>query len=121
VIDQRAALLRGAQAVAKLMPARFVVMGHTHAPAMESIAQGVTYVNLGGWAVDDLDVEGVVAAAPCTHLVIRHVDGEPHAELRRWSMESGVSLLHSSPPSEATATADSGVHARPQEPDERVA
>ncbi|MFI5308754.1 MAG: hypothetical protein ACHQ53_15460 [Polyangiales bacterium] len=125
VIDQRAALRRGAAAVAKLMPARFVVMGHTHAPVMEAIAQGVTYVNLGGWAVDDLDAEGKVADAPCTHLVIHHVDGQPRAELRRWNSESGASLMQaSSEPAgsaQVMATADSGVHPRPRDIDERVA
>jgi UDP-2,3-diacylglucosamine pyrophosphatase LpxH len=112
VIDQCAALRRGAARVAELMPARFVVMGHTHAPVMESIAKGVTYVNLGGWAVDDIDIEGA-APASCTHLVIRHVDGKPHAELRRWCSEAGSSLLHTTADAEPSAPTESGVHPRP--------
>jgi hypothetical protein len=117
VIDQRAALRQGAKRVAALMPARFVVMGHTHAPVMESIADGVTYVNLGGWAVDDIDAaEGSVAPAPCTHLVIRHVDGEPQAELRSWCIDGGATLVQTT-----ERPAESGVHSRPQTADERVA
>jgi UDP-2,3-diacylglucosamine pyrophosphatase LpxH len=121
VIDQCAALRDGARRVAELLPTRFVVMGHTHAPVMESIANGVTYVNLGGWAVDDLDAEHAVPPAPCTHLVIREKDGVPHAELRRWCSERGPSLLHGSDGSSAS-DAESGVHARPESgPGERAA
>jgi hypothetical protein len=113
VIDPRNALRQGATRIAQLLPTRFVVMGHTHAPTMEPIAQGVTYVNLGGWAVDDLDelspeertsVPG--RRAPCTHLVIRHVDGVPQAELCRWDSLEGASVV-------ASDGAVSGVHARP--------
>lgn len=124
VFDPPSALKRGAAHIAKLFPTRFVVMGHTHTPAMEAIDNGATYVNLGGWAVDDLDdAEPASDAdvrphdAPCTHLVIRHVDGQPRAELRRWNSRTGVKLLHSS----ASADGDSGVRARPENPEERVA
>jgi UDP-2,3-diacylglucosamine pyrophosphatase LpxH len=120
VIDQCAALRTGARRVAELLPARFVVMGHTHAPVMEAIAQGVTYVNLGGWAVDDLDIEHA-AAASCTHLVIRQKDGVPHAELRRWCSENGPSVLLETRSSGAPDV-QSGVHMRPTNgPDERAA
>ena len=121
VIDQCAALRTGARRVAEVLPARFVVMGHTHAPVMEAIAQGVTYVNLGGWAVDDLDVEHAVPPAPCTHLVIRQKDGVPHAELRRWCSERGPSVLLESRSSHSPEP-HSGVHLRPTGgPDERAA
>ncbi len=78
VFDPSLALKEGASRVAKLLPACFVVMGHTHAPAMESIGEGVTYVNLGQWSADILD--GDAPPAPCTHLVIRPVDGRLEAE-----------------------------------------
>lgn len=129
VFDPPSALKRGAAHIAKLFPARFVIMGHTHSPAMEKIDDGSTYVNLGGWAVDDLDVaepaagtEGDAAPhdAPCTHLVIRHVDGQPRAELRGWSSRTGVKLLHASDLN-AFADGDSGVRPRPEKPEERVA
>lgn len=120
VIDQCAALRIGAKRVAELLPTRFVVMGHTHAPVMEAIAQGVTYVNLGGWA-DDLDADHAVAPAPCTHLVIRQKDGVPHAELRRWCSERGPSVMLESR-SSASPEPQSGVHMRPTSgPDERAA
>lgn len=128
VFDPPSALKRGAERIAQLLPARFVVMGHTHAPTMEQTSNGSTYVNLGGWAVDDLDVQNEAALetvpddrrAPCTHLVIRHIDGKPQAELRRWDSRTGVSLLHAS----VESASDSGVHARPEKlekPEEQVA
>jgi hypothetical protein len=129
VFDPPSALKRGAAHIAKLFPTRFVIMGHTHAPVMEKIDNGATYVNLGGWAVDDLDViepasESEADAkphdAPCTHLVIRHVDGQPRAELRRWSSRTGIKLLHTSG-LDAVANGDSGVRPRPEKPEERVA
>jgi hypothetical protein len=111
VIDQCAALRRGAARVAELFPARFVVMGHTHEPLMEPLAGGSTYVNLGGWAEDDLDeVYRPEPTAPRTHLVIRHENGEPRAELRRWCSRKGPSLMLAS-----SGSADSGVRLRPTE------
>jgi hypothetical protein len=143
-------------------------MGHTHAPIMEAVGNGATYVNLGGWAVDDLDEhhgdahadqddqrDSTVAQdapapaqtvngsaphlqareraqakrAPCTHLVIRHVDGQPRAELRRWdSRTRAAAVLHwsgqadlESTSHEPAAQADSGVRALPDVPEEQVA
>lgn len=80
-------LRRGARRIAELMPARYVVMGHTHEPALERLGEATTYVNLGNWAVDDLD--GPAEPAPRTHLVLRWVDGEPRAEFFRWDSERG--------------------------------
>lgn len=125
VFDPPGALRRGAAHIAKLLPTRFVVMGHTHTPTMETIDNGATYVNLGGWAVDDLDEEltedadGQPHDAPCTHLVIRHVDGQPRAELRRWCSRTGIKLLHASGHA-AHALGDSGVRARPEKAEERA-
>jgi len=78
VLNPVSALKEGACRVAKLLPACFVVMGHTHAPAMEAIDEGVTYVNLGQWST--LVMDGDTPQAPCSHLVIRHVDGKLEAE-----------------------------------------
>lgn len=117
VIDQSGALRKGAARVAELLPVRFVIMGHTHDPVMEPISNGATYINLGGWAVDDLDAGNApVTPAPCTHVVIREVDGTPQAELRRWSADHGPSIVQAS-----FEHAESGVHLRPQAADERVA
>lgn len=117
VIDQSGALRRGAARVAELLPVRFVIMGHTHDPVMEPISNGATYINLGGWAVDDLDAGNTpVTPAPCTHVVIREVDGLHKAELRRWNGDHGPSIVQAS-----STEPTSGVHLRPQASDERVA
>jgi UDP-2,3-diacylglucosamine pyrophosphatase LpxH len=68
----------------RLLPAAFVVMGHTHTPVERPIAGGAaTYINVGAWAEEAPD-EG---SAPRTHLVITVRDGKPTAELRTWSAE----------------------------------
>ncbi|MDD9936471.1 MAG: metallophosphoesterase, partial [Myxococcales bacterium] len=111
------ALRDGATRVIDHLPARFVVMGHTHVPRMEAIGPGTTYVNLGGWAVDDLDHPSPgEACAPNSYVVIRQVDGQPCAELRRWDRQLGSVLLDS-----ASGLDESGVHLRPAQPDEQVA
>ena len=86
VHDAVASVRRGAIRVAHLLPTPFIVMGHTHSPAVEPVAEGVTYVNLGSWAHDDLD--GQVSEAARTHLVIRVVDGKPEAKLLEWDPEA---------------------------------
>lgn len=85
-IDPSCALRERAARVTRLMPAAFVVMGHTHTPEV-SVAPGgdSTYVNLGSW---DGDVDA--AAAPRTHLVVRmREDGKPEAALYVWDEASG--------------------------------
>jgi hypothetical protein len=78
VFDPSDAIKEGARRVSTLLPACFVVMGHTHEPLMESISEETTYVNLGNWTNDVLDDNG--PKAPCSHLVIRDVNGELEAE-----------------------------------------
>jgi hypothetical protein len=90
-------------------------MGHTHVPRMEQIDEHSTYINLGGWAVDDLDGYEI-PPPPNSHLVIRRVHGQPVAELRRWDRQHGAVLLEGSYPGQ-----ESGVHLRPAGVDERVA
>jgi UDP-2,3-diacylglucosamine pyrophosphatase LpxH len=66
----------------RLLPAAFVVMGHTHTPIEKTIGGGAaTYINVGAWAEEEPE-EG---SATRTHLVIRVQDGKPVAELRTWS------------------------------------
>jgi hypothetical protein len=86
-VDAAASLRRAAGRIAELVPARFVVMGHTHKPVLERLSEAATYVNLGNWAVDDLD--GDAAEAPRTHLVLRFVDGVAQAEFCRWDSVRG--------------------------------
>jgi UDP-2,3-diacylglucosamine pyrophosphatase LpxH len=103
VLDPKVALRRAAVGVARLMPARFVVMGHTHEPRLEPIEGGATYVNLGTWAADDLDDHA--HEAPYSHLVIRRGEGEPEARLMRWDRQGQPVPLLLSRPSRAPSRA----------------
>lgn len=83
ILEPHAALRMGAKRLAELVPARYVVMGHTHKPTMEALSPATTYVNLGNWTNDTVDDQ--VSGAPCTHLVIRQGEGgEPEARLCGW-------------------------------------
>lgn len=86
-VDPTGALRRGAQHIARMLPARFIIMGHTHRPSMEPVGRDATYVNLGHWAVDDLD--GAAEDAPRTHLVLRWTGASHRAEFLRWDSELG--------------------------------
>jgi UDP-2,3-diacylglucosamine pyrophosphatase LpxH len=87
-VNPTSAMRKGAARIAQLFPSRFVVMGHTHVPITETIeGTTTTYVNLGGWAVDDLD--GPPHEASRTHMVIRWVGGHPTAQLLRWDTDRG--------------------------------
>jgi UDP-2,3-diacylglucosamine pyrophosphatase LpxH len=87
-LDNDAALVERAGHLAHLFPAAFVVMGHTHTPAMVSVAQGAsTYVNVGSWheaEVDESDSTSNHRAAR-THLVIHPAPSGLTAEFLRWS------------------------------------
>jgi predicted phosphodiesterase len=98
VIEPHAALRRGADKIAELMPARYIVMGHTHKPTMDPIAQtGSSYVNLGNWT-DDLLADNA-PRSPCTHLVIRHdAAGRAQASLCAWDTAEGARVLVSDAP-----------------------
>lgn len=77
--------------LARLLPAAFVVMGHTHTPARVPVNDGAsTYINLGSWAEDEPEPETTNAyRAARTHLVIRMEDGKPVAKLMAWDSETG--------------------------------
>ena len=74
--------------LAKLFPAAFVVMGHTHTP-VHTPAGTATYINLGSWAEDE--PEGVpelnAPRATRTHLVIHVRESRPEADLFTWDAE----------------------------------
>jgi len=94
VLSPHAALHSRARKLGELMPARYIVMGHTHRPFMQSVADMSTYVNLGNWAIDHLDQRS--HKPPCSHLVIRSDDsGRPAATLYSWDRKRGASLLRS--------------------------
>ncbi len=90
-IDPTRAMREAARRIAELVETRFVVMGHTHLPAVVPFDGRVTYVNLGAWAVDEIDPSA--AQASRTHLVLRWIDGEICAELLRWSPEDGQPVV----------------------------
>jgi UDP-2,3-diacylglucosamine pyrophosphatase LpxH len=86
-LDNDAILVERAGHLARLFPAAFVVMGHTHTPAMVPVAKGAaTYVNVGSWhEAEPTGNNGFRAAR--THLVIHPNDDGPTAEFLAWSPE----------------------------------
>jgi UDP-2,3-diacylglucosamine pyrophosphatase LpxH len=86
--DPEERMIERAAHLAKLFPAAFVVMGHTHTPAKMAINDGeATYINVGSWAEEEGD-EGEPAdkiyRAARTHLVIHGGDHGPVAEFLAW-------------------------------------
>jgi UDP-2,3-diacylglucosamine pyrophosphatase LpxH len=87
-VDPEARMIERAAHLAKLFPAAFVVMGHTHTPAKMPINDGeATYINVGSWAEEEGD-EGqpadTIYRAARTHLVIHRGDQGPVAEFLAW-------------------------------------
>ncbi len=80
----------GAERIAQLFDARWVVMGHTHEPRVDALPAGRSYVNLGSWGEDELPDERVVAnMSPCSYLVLRHNGEDYSAKLLCWDAERG--------------------------------
>ncbi len=89
-LDNDAALVERAGHLAHLFPAAFVVMGHTHSPAVVSVASGAsTYVNVGSWHEPEVDENSASPTyrAARTHLVIHPAAKGPMAEFLAWSPE----------------------------------
>jgi predicted phosphodiesterase len=79
-VDPSVQLADRATHLAKLFPAAFIVMGHTHIP--QSVAAGdATYINVGSWAEHE-EVNGERAAR--THLVIHPTANGAEAQFCRW-------------------------------------
>ena len=88
-IEPDALLAERAQHLAKLFPAAFVVMGHTHVPQRIDVNDGAaTYINVGSWAEEEAEHESAYRAAR-THLVIRTTDAGPVADLLAWDSDEG--------------------------------
>jgi UDP-2,3-diacylglucosamine pyrophosphatase LpxH len=86
-LDNDEILVERAGHLARLFPAAFVVMGHTHTPAMKPVAEGAaTYVNVGSWHEAEPKSDEDFRAAR-THLVIHPKDSGPQAEFLKWSAE----------------------------------
>ena len=82
-LDNDAILVERAGHLARLFPAAFVVMGHTHTPAMVSVAEGAaTYVNVGSWHEAEATSADTFRAAR-THLVIHPNDSGPAGGVSR--------------------------------------
>ncbi|MEY4582095.1 MAG: hypothetical protein RL701_6798, partial [Pseudomonadota bacterium] len=78
-------MLRNAAQIAALFSARWVVMGHTHQPTLQSVSQAASYVNLGNWGEDDPpDERASRANIAGTFLLIRKGADDFHAQLMRW-------------------------------------
>ncbi|HEY8147173.1 MAG TPA: hypothetical protein VIG06_31040, partial [Kofleriaceae bacterium] len=61
--------------------ARYVIFGHTHEPVARAVGgEGKTYFNLGTWLPSGRP--GMLRAF--THLVVRHRESGPVAELCQW-------------------------------------
>jgi UDP-2,3-diacylglucosamine pyrophosphatase LpxH len=78
-VDPGAQMAERATQLAKLFPAAFVVMGHTHAPRTERAGQA-TYINVGSWAEQEKDE----LRAARTHLVIDVTPAGPEAMFCAW-------------------------------------
>jgi UDP-2,3-diacylglucosamine pyrophosphatase LpxH len=86
-LDNDEALVERAGHLARLFPAAFVVMGHTHTPAMVAVAQGAsTYVNVGSWHEAESEEDDVTSPhrAARTHLVIHPAASGATGEFLAW-------------------------------------
>lgn len=89
-VDPAAQLVVKATQLARLFPAAFVVMGHTHTP-VNTPAGTATYINLGSWAEDEPTEapEESTPRATRTHLVIEMREQRPEARLFTWEPGTG--------------------------------
>jgi UDP-2,3-diacylglucosamine pyrophosphatase LpxH len=97
-LDPAEQLIERASKLARLFPAAFVVMGHTHIPVRVPVNDGAsTYINVGSWAEEEADPTTGEGDAPPptyraarTHLVIHPVEsGSPVAEFLTWDTGLG--------------------------------
>jgi UDP-2,3-diacylglucosamine pyrophosphatase LpxH len=80
-VDAAAALELAGTRVLDRIDARYVIFGHTHEPVARPVgAEGKTYFNLGTWLPSGRP--GMLRAF--THLVVRHRESGPVAELCQW-------------------------------------
>ena len=80
-VDAAAALELAGTRVLDRVDARYVIFGHTHEPVARAVGgEGKTYFNLGTWLPSGRP--GMLRAF--THLVVRHRESGPVAELCQW-------------------------------------
>lgn len=83
-VDPAEHMIERAGHLARLFPAAFVVMGHTHVP-LKVPAGEATYVNVGSWAEEAAEADAAtVYRAARTHLVIHVRDDKPEAHFCTW-------------------------------------
>jgi len=82
-IDPAEHMVDRAAQLAKLFPAAFVVMGHTHVPAAVP-AGDATYINVGSWAEEVDEPEMPTYRAARTHLVIHVRNERAEAQFCTW-------------------------------------
>ncbi len=87
-VDSADLLVAKASQLAKLFPAAFVVMGHTHVP-VQVPAGDATYINVGSWAEDEELESSDAPRAARTHLVIHTTESRPEARLFTWDSGTG--------------------------------
>jgi hypothetical protein len=83
-LDPTANMHRVTNAIRTHVHARYVVMGHTHAPQAVPLADGGMYFNTGTWVQHGDPEPGDVNAHAFTHVMIRHEDTGPVAALCEW-------------------------------------
>jgi len=84
-LDPHEEMIGRAAKLARLFPAAFVVMGHTHLPVRVPVSDDATYINVGSWSEEQPEENDAHAyRAARTHLVIRVGEGQPVAEFLTW-------------------------------------
>jgi hypothetical protein len=90
-VDPAAMMGARASELAKLFPASFVVMGHTHVPMTNAVGDAI-YVNVGSWAEEEPDASEDAAKAyraARTHLVVHAFADRHEAQLCEWTSGQG--------------------------------
>ncbi len=82
-LDPAEHMVERATHLAKLFPAAFVVMGHTHEPVAVT-AGDATYINVGSWAEEADEAATPAYRAARTHLVIHVRNERPEAQFCSW-------------------------------------
>ncbi|MET0284064.1 MAG: hypothetical protein ABW352_06330, partial [Polyangiales bacterium] len=81
-----ATMRRGAERIASMFQARWVIMGHTHEPVNTPVSPSARYVNLGSWGQDDPpDEQNGTHESSRTFMVISEGEGA----LMRWDDTAG--------------------------------
>lgn len=83
-LDPTANMHKVTTEIRRRVAARYVVMGHTHAPQAVPLSDGGMYFNTGTWVQHGDPAPGDTHAHAFTHVMIRHEDTGPVAALCEW-------------------------------------